>query len=57
MSEQNQVKKLLEDLRVLLDTKKHSKCLEKLEMIVEHFDSPLSSSEYSKCRRLLYLIA
>ena len=53
MSEQNKVKKLLEELRALLETKNHSKCLDQLEVIAEYFDSPLSTSEYSKCRSLL----
>ena len=56
MAEQNQVKKLLEELRALLETNSHSKCLEKLEIIAEYFESQLSSSEYSECL-CVYLIS
>lgn len=48
MSEQEVVKKLLEELRSHLGNKNQPKCLEKIEIIEEYFGSPLSLSEISK---------
>lgn len=48
MSEQDVVKKLLDNLRKYLRSKNQGKCLETIGIIAEYFDGILTSPQISK---------
>jgi hypothetical protein len=50
MSEQNVMKNLLAELRSHLAAKNQAKCVQKIEIIAEFFEAPLTSSEISKLK-------